>query len=516
MKKFFCKNPSMFRKEFDAIVEFKGDLKVSSLGNGIVLPLRKTNLSRRNTYEGGVCDGSFKFVAGYFRKKNNLKVNKTCVRAYSPDKNIEYIDEEVVFAGIYFNHFGHAITDGFSRLWYLSDEKFKGKKIVFVNEPGNKNNWINILSCLGFTEDDVIVLHEDGNPVKFRKVYIPEQAFYFFESFHRDMTVPYDIIRRNVAANSAKFEKIYLSRTLLKDPDCINEEYFETLYRGLGYETLHPQNMTFAEQVAAISSAKEIVSTVGTLTHMALFAGNNVGLVGLLRSNSTLPTFQHVIDKVREVDFAYVDVSCNFLPSHGELRAFYIGPNESWRRFFLEKYDRLLSGDIYDYIDRSGHNFGKYLKRWINISLKKGSFKFIAKSDVYDIVDNFERAEYSELNVKVSARKEVSDLYGLGKKLLKKKFNLFISRDGSIFDYDRTFEFSVDGQLKTVVGRPHNNEAYWGVVDGGLKVMSVKEKTTHEYFEPKISDGQMVFTGFFKSDPFIVLRLEEVVGSTKS
>ena len=511
MKKFFCKNSSIFEKDLNAITEFEGTLNISSLDNGIILPLRKTNLSRRNTYEGGVCDKNFNFVAGYFRKKSNLKVNKTCVRAYTPEKIIEYIDEEVVFAGIYFNHFGHAITDGFSRLWHLSNDSLKNKKIVFVNEPGNKNNWMNILGCLGLTKDDVIILHEDENPVRFRKVHIPDQSFYFFESFHRDMIIPYDVIRQNVARNSSGFEKIYLSRTLLKDPDCINEEYFETLYKGLGYEILHLQNMSFAEQVAAISSAKEIASTVGTLTHMALFAEDNVSLVGLLRSNSTLPTFQYVIDKARQVNFAYVDVSCNFLPSHGETRAFYIGPNDSWRRFFLAKYNKLLSGDIYDYIDRTGHNIGKYLKRWINTSLKKGSFKFIAKADVYDIIDSFERIEYSELNVKVNARKEVGDLDGLEKKLLKKKFSLFISRDGSEFNFDRTFELLKGNQLKTLTGTPHNNEAYWEVMDGKLRIMSTKEKVTHEYFEPKIVDGRMFFTGIFKNNPFILFRLEEVV-----
>ncbi|SEM99324.1 Protein of unknown function [Pseudomonas sp. ok272] len=516
MKKFFCKNPSKFEKELNAIVETKDTLKVSSLENGIILPLRLTTLSKKNTYEGGVCDGEFNFVAGYFRKRNDFKGNKTCVQAYSPEKEIRYIDEEVVFAGIYFNHFGHAITDGFSRLWYLSKDNLKDKKVVFVNEPGNKYDWMNILCCLGLTKDNVIVLHEDESPIRFRKVHIPDQSFYFFESFHQDMIVPYDLIRRNVASNGSGPERLYLSRTMLKDPDCINEEYFESLYKGLGYEVLHLQNLSFSEQVAAISSAKEIVSTVGTLTHMALFAGNNVSLVGLLRSNSTIPEFQYVIDKVREVNFAYVDVSCNFLPSHGESRVFYIGPNESWRRFFLERYDRLLSGDIYDYIDRTGHNVGEYLRRWINVSLKRRNFKFIAKANIYDVVENLEKIEYSGLKVKVSARKEIGDLYDLGKKLLNKKFNLLISRDGSVFDVDKTLVFLAGGQLKAIVGKSHNNEAYWSVIDGGLKIMSIKESVTHEYFEPKISGGKMFFSGVFKSNPFILLRLEEVVDDKKS
>lgn len=213
MKKFFCKNPSIFEKEFNSIVEIQGDLMVAALEDGIILPLRKTNLTKSHTYEGGVCDKDFSFVAGFFRMKNNAKINKTIAQAYIPEqKTIKYVDEEVVFAGIYFRHFGHAITDGFSRLWYLKDDSFKGKKIVFVNEPGNKNDWMSILACLGLTKDDVIILHEDESPVRFRKVYIPEQSFYFFESYHQDMLVPYDIARNNVACNGAGFEKIYLSR----------------------------------------------------------------------------------------------------------------------------------------------------------------------------------------------------------------------------------------------------------------------------------------------------------------
>ena len=497
----------------DAITEIDGDLITRSIENGIVLPLRKTSLSKRNTYEGGVCDADYNFIAGYFRKKNNFRNNKTCVRAYRPEKDITYIDEEVVFAGIYFNHFGHAITDGFSRLWYLSDENLKNKKVVFINEPGNKHDWMSILSCLGLTKDDVIVLHEDANPIRFKRVHIPDQSFYFFESFHRNMTIPYDLIKRTVARNDLGSRKIYLSRTSLKDPDCINEEYFESLYQGFGYTILHLQNMSFPEQVAAISAAQEVVSTVGTLTHMLLFAEDNVGLVGLLRSNSTFPTFQYIIDRARTVNSTYVDVSCNFFPSHGEARAFYIGPNESWRRFYSGKYDQLLDGDIYDYIDQTGRNFGKYLKRWINTSLKKGNFKFIEKSTTYDIIDNFEKAEYSELDVKTSARQHLGDLYGLGKKMLRKKFNFFISRDGSNFNFERTFEFLINNQLKTISGKAHNNEAGWEIIDSTLKILSVDGKVTHEYFEPKTIEGRMFFTGAFKNNPFIIFRLEESVTS---
>ena len=513
MKNFFCRNSSVFEGEYEAISEIKGDLKLTSLDDGVILPLRKTTLSKRNTYEGGVANSKFEFVAGYFRKKNNFKVHKTCVQSYFPEKEVEYRDEEVIFAGIYFNHFGHIITDGFARLWYVAKGNLKNKKILFVNEPGNKHDWMSVLSCLGLTKDDVIVLHEDANPIRFRKVHIPDQSFFFFESYHKDMALPYNLIRDNISGKSKRYQKIYLSRTLLKDPDCINESYFESLYQSLGFEILHLQNMSFSEQVAAIASADEVVSTVGTLTHMAMFGKEEMKLTGLLRSSNILPKFQYLVDKARKLQFTYVDVSCNFLPSHGDFRAYYIGPNENWRRYFLAKYDKLINRDIYDYIDNVGHNFGSYLKRWMSVALKKNSFKFIAQASVYDIVEDFDKVEYSELSINSEARFELRDIYGVEKKVLGKRFNLFVSRDGSSFNYDRTFELSKGGRLDTIIGKPHHNEVCWKIKDGNLKFIGLNDQITHEYFEPKIVAEKLFFTGFFRNNPFVVFRLEEVVNS---
>ena len=75
-KKLYAINLPKFEKQAS-----KSYLKSESLGsvtidNGIILPLRKTDIPALDAiYEGGVCDEDFKFIAGHIRY-NNDKYNK--------------------------------------------------------------------------------------------------------------------------------------------------------------------------------------------------------------------------------------------------------------------------------------------------------------------------------------------------------------------------------------------------------------------------------------------------------
>lgn len=169
------------------------------VNNGIILPLRKTEIPARNEiYEGGVCDNKFQFIAGYQRrrnKKSNANINFECIRSYKPEENIEYEDEEVIFGGVIHIQFGHFIAEGFNRIWWIIENKEFDKKVVFIKNNKSEPDFLKLIEYTGIKKENIVFLEK---PTRFSKIYIPDQSMYFFDSVNRKYTVPYDAIVDNI------------------------------------------------------------------------------------------------------------------------------------------------------------------------------------------------------------------------------------------------------------------------------------------------------------------------------
>jgi len=83
-------------------------LKVEVVENGIVLPAKTIDGERR----GGVCDENFNFVAGYTRENHSPNFWCNLLSAYEADrKEINKLDEDVIFGGVLMGHWGHFILE---------------------------------------------------------------------------------------------------------------------------------------------------------------------------------------------------------------------------------------------------------------------------------------------------------------------------------------------------------------------------------------------------------------------
>ncbi|MCP1659291.1 glycosyltransferase family 61 protein [Neisseria perflava] len=485
-------------------------LSAQTIANGIILPLLKTELpALKAVYEGGVCDSQFNFIAGYKRNNTEKARNYECVRAYTPSAQTTILnsDEDVIWGGIAYSHFGHFITDTFARLWWVIRNQAFDKKIIFVkNRAFNHENFMPFFRMMGINPDNIVFLDK---PTRFKSITIPDQSFYFFSNYHREFTVPYEAIRQSV--QPAEHKKIYLSRTRLARQDCVNEEYFENFYRERGYTIVYPEQLSLAEQIALISGADEVVCTLGTLSHLALFAKSQTRFVILLRTREKLNVTQILINQANDIHAVFVDVTCNFLPSRYTAYCFYIGPNHTWKRFVAEEYGEQLDIDLTTYLNSAESRFGKYLQLWQQVFSEPKEFKKIQNDTAFDFLENleiiFSHSDVSFETVAAKLAKQFNDSDGLKNKLADKTF-VFSRIDGS---HARTIRLNGNGALDTVAGEANRNEQFWRIQNNKLVFLDHRKGLTSTYFSVHPAKNGLEALGYFERNHAIVFKLSEVI-----
>ena len=244
-KKLYAINLPAYKEQISkSYLNTKG-LKIITVDNGIILPLRKTEIPAPDAiYEGGVCDEDFKFISGHIRVDNTNYDNYETVRSYKPSE-VDYIDEEVIYAGTAFSHFGHFLLESISRLWWVIQNNKFNIKVVFLKNRPFDSPFLQLLNLIGLKKENILFLEK---PTKFSKVIVPEQSMCFYSYYHDEFLLPYNAILKNIEPE--KHKKIYLSRTKFSKKDLINEEYFENFYKDMGYKIVYPEQLDIKEQIA--------------------------------------------------------------------------------------------------------------------------------------------------------------------------------------------------------------------------------------------------------------------------
>jgi len=379
----YVSNKKTFENEVYKDYLIKETLNVKTVDKGILLPPKKIIDNEKNgIYGGGVATKDGKFVAGLIRKVNDKRFNISCYESYKVNtKNIDYRDEEVIFGGILIHMFGHTLIEGFSRLWYVIKNKDDKRKIVFLKLHENAKDF-GFLKLLNL-EDRVEIIEK---PIKFRKVIVPEESFHAYTGYHKEWTLIYDEIMKNIKPKS--YKKIYLTRTALEKKDCINEEYFEQFYKNMGYEVISPEKYPIEEQIAFFKGAKEVACTVGTLSHMVLFCNNNIKLTILNRTENDIITPQFIIEQARNLNVDIIDISMNVFPTtHRYGGIFLFMPNKNFIKY-VEKNNYQKYNNIPFEKEKI---FYEYMLAWGNLYYSKNKYKYIYQNDLGDLLQNINK-----------------------------------------------------------------------------------------------------------------------------
>lgn len=386
-KRLYANGADSFESHIVKSHENNDNISFKIYENAHILPLVRLEHLSGAVYSGGVCDVDFTFIAGYKRKDVEKPLNLECIESYIPDITPDYVDSDVVYGGVLLHQFGHFLIESLCRLWYAIEHKKKNQKLIFLQDKPLNKNFLKLITLSGISLEDIIILDK---PTQFRSVTVPEQSLHFFSNFSKNFKVPYEAITKNITPSN--FKKIYLSRTKLEKKDCINEEYFENFYKDIGFHIVYPETLSLEEQISIISGADVIVSIIGTLSHLSIFAKKGVRVISLLRARNYFNMAQQLIFESKEQQYTYVDATFNFLPSDYGTGCYFFAPTESWKKFVKDEYGILIEQSLTDYLNNSQSVVGDYIQLWMKKFDNKNAMAGIKSYTSESILSNLKNA----------------------------------------------------------------------------------------------------------------------------
>lgn len=284
--------------------------KCVEVNDGCILPQK---------FIGGSCGKPYG-VGGVIDFNGNIvqeSVNDAFGAAYDvPEGDIVRSEDTVIYLGYSISHWGTFLVDLSKRLYYkyLCDA---GCKIAFcgvnfsagaLSAPDSKYGLF--FSLAGIDPADVLDIR---TPTRFKKIYVPTEAFTIGETIAREYLLPFEAIVRSAGKDDSCYEsgndcvnKIYLTRQRLHPRKESGERAFERFFEKNGYKVVAPESLNFDEQVRLFAGCKVLASIEGTGAHNILFAPAGSKQI-IIRRMPFMSQRQPLFNLVKENDVTYID-----------------------------------------------------------------------------------------------------------------------------------------------------------------------------------------------------------------
>ena len=434
----------------------------------------------------GVYNENLELLTAYYRWENPPTKTDRVPAQQIDVKTIKTVSETVIYGGLLVGHFGHFITDTFNRLWYVLKYKDSKYKIAFLNfryDDYDLRPFQNeFFKLLGIEKESILIIEE---PTRFDKVIVPKQAVYWNTSYNTGLiSLVYDKLISSVTPK--KSDKIYISKSKVKESDSfnLNEEYFESFFSSQGFEIIYPEQLPVSDQIAYIAGAKEIACTSGTLSHLVLFAKNDVKLICLSRSNLdiwiTYIRRQILINKIRNINCIFIDVSLNFIPLITILNTHLIGPTTYWQDFVQKEYGLDISQDIYEYMDNANIKIGSYIKSFVK---NLDRFKFGYVGYYLAMIRTYNSEEYDQTLESLHTHK-------------------LFTRNSYKFKKANQDEYCIvrlcpDGTIDTIEGRLFDEISHWVYFKGKLYFLNSSLQAIDEFIIHPVRAGMLLKNKYY-------------------
>ncbi len=203
-----------------------------------------------------------------------------------PSQFVE-IDDPCLFVDLVCGHFGHALVDTPARLWPLNEEmasllkdlKFVGFGMHGVDHDQSRwPQWLKVLlDAYGIEPISRLVIAD--TPMRCRSLIIPKRVSPYLSGSGAEYdgvmrTAGDRLVEATVQRARSTRRKVFLSRSRLKNKRTLGseqEEQLDVMFESMGYEVIHPQEMTLSEQVSVVRGATHIVGCVGSQMHLSAF-----------------------------------------------------------------------------------------------------------------------------------------------------------------------------------------------------------------------------------------------------
>lgn len=246
-------------------------MEVRTVPNGLILPQKQVD-SGPMWGLGGVCDeqGNFVDISAYDGGW------ATHGGFYQWDEE-EYQDCDVVYFGMYFNHWGHFLIDLMGRLWYYVNHK--GTKLAYLGEEEPRGNFLEIFSLLGIQQEDLIHITK---PTRFRNVIVPQFSCKSCEWYSDEYRSIFDAMIHRVEQEGyipehfKDVKKVYFARTAFGKAKAteFGEETIVKWMESNGFTIVAPEKLSVREQIYIWNHAEEIGCLDGSIPMSVAFSNN--------------------------------------------------------------------------------------------------------------------------------------------------------------------------------------------------------------------------------------------------
>ncbi|WP_323097122.1 glycosyltransferase family 61 protein [Intrasporangium sp. YIM S08009] len=168
-------------------------------------------------------------------------------------------------------HFGHLLTEQVSRLWAFEQvrEREPDVKVLLTLQHDRDPMALqpfesDVLGAFGITPEDV---HVFANPCRPERLYTATGMFSLPRFVHPDVAALWDRVGDHLvrdAEERPRAERLFVSRKPSLKRSCHNVAAVEEIFTARGFEILHPEDHSLAEQVSRFRAAHTVAGFAGS------------------------------------------------------------------------------------------------------------------------------------------------------------------------------------------------------------------------------------------------------------
>lgn len=275
--------------------------------DGIVLPRRFSDGDAPMWGLGGVCDDKNEFVELSFYDGGWAKHGGKYEWASET-----YVDEDVVYFGLFVKHWGHFLVDVIGRAWYLPQID-ENTKVAYIGEEEPVGNFLEFLELLGVKESQLIHITE---PTRFRKVIVPQFAcrpcIWYTEEYLSIFDSLASAVEKEgyVPKAMGDVEKIYFSRQAFGK--AVQTEFGERQLaewlKANHYSIISPEKLSLRDQIYIWNHAKEIFCINGSIPINVVFSVNKELKLRVMNKTSLIHKNLDLFLLMRSCDTLLLDI----------------------------------------------------------------------------------------------------------------------------------------------------------------------------------------------------------------
>lgn len=219
------------------------------------------------------------------------------------DRAPTVIEEPIIYGGILFRHFGHALTEGIHRIWpRYALKELHGARIAFnlVKHFKITPYITEAMNLHGISRSQLVLITE---PILFRKLFVGRQA----RTLAGPTTIPNyrTMLDRDLGRRlppPAGEHRLYISRLNHHHTGSFyGESFVERALAAEGFEIVYPEDFTLTALVTKLRSAKIAIFAEGSAIHALELCGSAVPAVAVIsRREVSVERFSPLLSNIAD------------------------------------------------------------------------------------------------------------------------------------------------------------------------------------------------------------------------